>query len=156
MKTLKISILMAMLALFSTQAKAVSNIVLTCKTYNFATNQLQTAFHPGDKVKVVVTYSFPTGTFGINAGKDINLSVNATATFPGFSFPFTLNPVISTLPNSNPKGGGALFVSGGNQTAVFKISSHLPVGSKLTVFLTASAPGVAPGQCSATITVVGS
>jgi hypothetical protein len=148
MKTFKISMIMAIVALFSTQAMAVSNIVLSCKTYNFATNQLQTFFHPGDKVLVVVTYSFPTGAFGIYPGKNINLSVNATATFWGFSFPFTLNPVISTLPNLNPKTGGALFVSGGNQRAIFKISNHIPIGTRLTVFLTASAPGVAPGLCS--------
>jgi hypothetical protein len=154
MKTLKIAMITAMVALFCARAMAVSNIVLSCTTYNFATNLPQTSFHPGDKVLVLVSYSFPTGTFGINPGKHINLSLNATATFPGFTFPFSLNPVISTLPNSNPKVGGALFTSGGSQTAIFKISKHIPVGSRLTIFLTASAAGVAPGSCSATINVV--
>ena len=153
MKTFKIGILMAVIALFSAEAIARPGITLSCQTLNFDTLVPQTAFHPGDKVLVIVAYSFPTNAAGIHPGEDISLSATATATFPGIPFPFTLNPVISHLPNTNPKTGSELFVSGGSQRIVFKISGHVPVGSAVTVSLTASAPGVATGRCSTQISV---
>jgi hypothetical protein len=153
MKTFKIGMIMAATALFSAQAMARPGIVVSCRTYNFDTQQPQTAFHPGDKVVVVVTYSFPTGPAGIHAGEGITLSVNATATFAGIQLPFTINPAVSHLPNTNPKTGTELFVSGQSQQAVFKISHQMPVGTTLTVFLTASAAGVGSGRCSTQLTV---
>lgn len=150
--------LMAVVALSCSQALArtTPKITLSCTTYNFDTNLPQTAFHPGDRVLVVVTYSFPTGSGGITSGPDIALTGNATATFPGFTFPFTLNPAIGKFQNKNPKTGTQLLLSGDPQTAVFRVSRHIPVGATLTISLTASAPSLLSGTSSVQIRVVGS
>jgi hypothetical protein len=153
MKTFKVGIITAVIALFSSEAMARPGITLSCQTLNFDTQVPQTAFHPGDKVLIVVTYSFPTGAAGVRPGEAITLTANATASFAGIQLPFTLNPVIGRGPNTDPTTGTALFVSGSSQRAVLKISRRIPVGTMATVFLTASAPGLAAGRCSAQVTV---
>ena len=157
MRTFKNTVMvLAGVALCCSQAiaRTTPKITISCTTYNFDTNLPQTAFHPGDKVLVVVTCSFPNGT--ITSSTNIALSGNATAAFPGFTFPFTLNPVIGKFQNKNPKTGTQLFLTGDQRTTVFKISSHIPIGTTLSIFLTASAPGLLSGTTGVQIRVIGS
>ena len=146
-------ITLALVTLFATPAlpRVTPTITMTCRTYDANTNIQQTTFHPGDHVRVVVTYSFPSG---ITTSTAISLTATATATFSGFSLPFTLNPLVAKGLNKNPKDGSALFVSGDQQSATFKISNSMPGGTNVSVFLTASAPGYLSGHCNAVINVV--
>jgi hypothetical protein len=148
MKIIKISLIMAVVASFYTTAFAAPRIFVSCKTFDFFTNQQQTYFHPGDKVLVVVRYSFSG-----QVASSVTLSTNATLKLGGISMPFTLNPSVVQGPNASPEGGPLLNTSG-TQSVIFRIPKHTPSGSAVAVFLTVSAPGFDSGQCNTTIHIV--
>lgn len=122
MKHTTISMFIAALALVQPGAKA-QPFTLTLKTFNAATNQPQTAFHPGDKVLLSFKTDLPDAAA---ANKKMSLAVFATAKVAGVAIPYTISDA-NSLQNTNPTlaGNPALFQSG-TETRVITIPAISP------------------------------
>jgi hypothetical protein len=148
-KLIKFTVIAVVSALIHTGAMAAPKFTITTQTFNANTNQPQTAFHPGDKVLVAVTTTFPDEEA---VHKQVTLSISAKATIAGISIPYKLSNA-NSLPNANPAEAGApaLFQSG-TETRVFTIPPQLPNAS-LSLQATATIKSVGTARSTAKITV---
>jgi hypothetical protein len=153
MKILKFSFVLAVIALIHSTASANPRIVVLCKTFDLVTKQEKTAFLRGEYVLVVVKYGV-TGAPGIPAGAKITVTANASLQIPGLPFPITLNPSVLQAPNTNPENGGSAVETPGTQSTTFRVPKGAPRSSAVSVFVTVSIPGFAPGSCNTTLHVV--
>lgn len=138
---------MAMALAVSTATAA--PFTLSCQTYNLATNRLQSRFHPGDSVLIVIDTNFPDAK-AVN--KDVSLAFKARAKIAGISIPFDLLDTISG-PNRNPTVPGTqALVQSGAETRVLKIPLQLP-DTTVNVTIKGTIQGIGTAGCSAGIVV---
>jgi len=152
--TTKTCLIIAILMLSASAASAANLLTLTCNVLDPVTHLAKTVFAPGDEALLGLIVKGPNNGSIMLPGKDrgVHVQVTANAKIGGIKFPFSINQSYYL----------ALSDITGTETESFSIDDSrtktiptgTPIGSTLTLTISAIVGEVGSGSCKKNISVM--